>query len=105
MTRKKSNIGRIILYLAVLAGCIVILYPYFVMFVSAAKNRAEIYAVKGTIFPVEWVWSNFTDIWTLAPIAKYFVNSIIVAGGATTLAILCGIPAASQRFRGWGYRI
>jgi multiple sugar transport system permease protein len=73
---------------------IIILYPYFVMFTTALKSRAEIYASNGTVFPINWVWSNFTDIWSKAPLLRYFLNSVLVAGGSTCIAILCGIPAA-----------
>lgn len=85
---------RVLLYLFVFIMLIVILYPYFVMVTTALKSRAEIYAVNGTLLPIEWNWSNFADIWKKAPILKYLSNSLIVAGGGTAVAILCGIPAA-----------
>lgn len=90
----KEKALRVLLYVSVIIVSLITLYPYFAMFTTALKSRAEIYAMKGTIFPIEWEWSNFTDIWTLAPLARYFLNSIIVAGGATAIAIICGIPAA-----------
>lgn len=98
MTKKaktpKQKILRICLYVFVLLVSLVILYPYLVMFTTALKSRAEIYATNGTVFPVTWLWNNFTDIWSKAPLLRYFANSIIVAGGSTIIAILCGIPAA-----------
>ena len=93
-TSAKKRILKILLYLFVVLVCMVILYPYFVMFTTAAKSRAEIYSPNGTLLPIEWLMSNFTDIWSRAPMARYFLNSLLVAGGATFLAILCGIPAA-----------
>ena len=87
--------------------CIVIIYPYFVMFTTAAKTDAEMYAAKMTILPIEWQWSNFINAWKAAPVFKYFLNSLIVAGGATIVAIGCGIPAAyamaRMRFKGKGF--
>ena len=38
--------------------------------------------------------SNFIDIWSRAPMAKYMLNSVLIAGGSTLIAMLCGIPAA-----------
>ena len=64
------------------------------MFCSALKSRAEIFSVNGTILPVEPMWSNFIDVWKRAPLAQYAVNSLLIAGGSTLLAMLCGIPAA-----------
>lgn len=93
MTGKKKGWKRIALYVFVVLLCVLILYPYFVMFTTALKTKSEMYTAA-SIFPTEWHWSNFADIWSAAPVLKYFINSMIVAGGATALAILCGIPAA-----------
>ena len=86
--------ARILLYFVVSLICIVILYPYFVMFCTALKSRQEIFAVEGTVLPLKAVWTNFTDIWTLAPMGEYLLNSIIIAAGSTAIAMICGIPAA-----------
>ena len=85
---------RTLLYFVVSVICIVILYPYFVMVCTALKSRVEIFSPNGTVFPQEAMWSNFVDIWTIAPMAKYLVNSLLIAGGSTLIAMLCGIPAA-----------
>ena len=85
---------RILLYFVVTLICVFILYPYFVMFCTALKSRAEIFSINGTILPQEVMWSNFIDIWQKAPMSKYMMNSVIVAGGSTLIAMVCGIPAA-----------
>lgn len=85
---------RILLYFVVSLICIVILYPYFVMFLTALKSREEIFAMNGTVFPKVWMWENFAEIWKRAPMAQYMLNSIIIAGGSTAIAMICGIPAA-----------
>ena len=87
-------ISRLVLYIVVFNICMLILYPYFVMFCTALKSRAEIFAVNGTILPINALWSNFVDIWKMAPMGSYMLNSIKVAGGSTLIAMLCGIPAA-----------
>jgi multiple sugar transport system permease protein len=92
------------LYIFVFVVCIVTLYPYFVTFVTAAKDTSEMYAANMTVFPKVWEWSNFVDLWSKAPVLRYLTNSVIIAGGATALAILCGVPAAyamaRMRFKG-----
>ena len=70
----KSTLLRVLLYVFVILVVLITLYPYFVMFTTAAKSRAEIYATKGTLLPVHWLWQNFKDIWTLAPLSRYFIN-------------------------------
>ena len=87
-------LARIMLYFVVALICIVILYPYFVMTVTALKSRGEIFSTEGTVFPIKALWSNFVDIWKMAPMAKYMLNSVIIAAGSTCIAMVCGIPAA-----------
>ncbi len=85
---------RILLYVVVFLICLLILYPYFAMICTALKDRSEIFSANGTVFPKNALWSNFADIWNRAPMAKYMMNSILIAGGSTIIALLCGIPAA-----------
>ena len=85
---------RILLYFVVALICVVILYPYFVMFCTALKSRQEIFSISGTIFPIDVMWSNFADIWSRAPMGRYMLNSLIIASGSTAIAMVCGIPAA-----------
>ena len=87
-------LSRILLYFTVSFICLFILYPYFVMFCTALKSRAEIFSINGTVFPIDVMWSNFVDIWRLAPMGQYMTNSVIIAGGSTLIAMVCGIPAA-----------
>ncbi len=85
---------KFLLYFVVFDICMLILYPYFVMLCTALKSRAEIFAINGTVLPVNALWSNLVDIWKLAPMGRYMLNSVLVAGGSTLIAIVCGIPAA-----------
>ncbi len=90
----KKAILRLLLYFVVLDVCVITLYPYFSMLCTALKSREEIFSAAGTILPVTALWSNFIDIWSRAPMARYMLNSVLIAGGSTLIAMLCGIPAA-----------
>ena len=100
----RKTILRLLLYFVILDVCVITLYPYFAMLCTALKSREEIFSAAGTVLPITALWSNFIDIWSRAPMAKYLVNSILIAGGSTIIAMLCGIPAAyalaRMRFKG-----
>ena len=78
----------------ILDVCVITLYPYFAMLCTALKSREEIFSAAGTVLPITALWSNFIDIWSRAPMARYMLNSVMIAGGSTIIAMLCGIPAA-----------
>lgn len=90
----KKLLPRILLYFVIIIICMFTLYPYFVMLTTAMKSRNEIFSMNGTIFPINVMWNNFVDIWSKAPMARYMLNSIVIAGGSTAIAMICGIPAA-----------
>ena len=90
----KKAVLRVLLYFVVLDVCVITLYPYFAMLCTALKSREEIFSAAGTVLPITALWSNFIDIWSRAPMARYMLNSVMIAGGSTIIAMLCGIPAA-----------
>ena len=83
-----------LLYAFVIVVCVITLYPYYVMLITGFRTSAEtndMYFLH--VFPTKWVWSNFSDI-VARGVPKYLLNSLFIAGGATGIALLCGIPAA-----------
>jgi len=90
----RKTVLKVLLYAVVIIVCLVTLYPYFAMFCTALKSRVELFSTNGTVFPVNPLWTNFLDIWNLAPMARYLLNSVLIAGGSTLVAMICGIPAA-----------
>ena len=100
----KKTLLRILLYFSVIAFSLFILYPFFVMFITAFRSNAEttdMYFLH--ILPVRWVFSNLTDTLNRG-VFRYLMNSLMIAGGATLIAMVCGIPAAyamaRMNFRG-----
>ncbi|MYV56576.1 carbohydrate ABC transporter permease [Streptomyces sp. SID3212] len=79
------------------------LLPVYVMISSSLKPLQD---VSGKF---QWIPTNLTirpyfDIWKTVPLAKYFVNSLIVAGAATVLSVVIAVFAAyavsRYKFRG-----
>ncbi len=95
---------RGVLYLFVILLCILILYPYYAMLITAFRSNAETTDMYFTaMLPQVWKFSNLIDILD-KNIPTYLLNSLLLAGGATVVALLCGIPAAyamaRMRFKG-----
>lgn len=90
--------------LTLLAGFV--LLPVFVMVSSSLKPLQD---VNGKF---QWIPSGLTirpyfDIWKTVPLAKYFANSLIVAGTATVASVIIAVFAAYavSRYRFAGKRI
>lgn len=101
--KKKHSASHVFLIIFVIVMCIVILYPYFVMFTYGARSQADI--MSDNILPSVWHMENYAYVlFSDRSVVRYLLNSIIIAFGATAIAIICGIPAAyalaRMRFKG-----
>lgn len=92
--RPGRTLQRGALYAFVILLCVVILYPYYVMFITAFRSNAETTDMYFQhLLPVTWVWSNMKDIIGRG-VLRFLGNSLMLSIGATAIALLCGIPAA-----------
>lgn len=90
----KQTLMRGILYVFVIGLCLFILYPYYVMLITAFRSNAETTDMYFQhIFPTEWKFENLKHIIDRG-VPRYLLNSFLIAGGATLIALVCGVPAA-----------
>lgn len=86
------------LYLAGMAPVLVaILFPFAVMLSTSLKSPAEISGygeARYSLIPREPQPRNFVDCFGAMSLGQSFLNSLIIAAGATLLNMLCAIPAA-----------
>ena len=70
----------------VIVLCLVILYPYYVMFITAFRSNAETTDMYFQhMLPVKWVWSNMVDI-IHRGVPRFLLNSLALSSGATAIA-------------------
>ena len=92
--RPGRTLQRAALYAFIIVLCVVILYPYYVMFITAFRSNAETTDMYfQNLLPVTWVWSNMRDI-IARGVPRFLLNSLMLSVGATAIALVCGIPAA-----------
>ncbi|MFE6488735.1 carbohydrate ABC transporter permease [Streptomyces sp. NPDC057757] len=79
------------IFLTLLTGFVLV--PVYVMISSSLKPLQDVQE------KFEWVPSGLTirpyiDIWSTIPLARYFVNSLIVAGAATACSVVIAVFSA-----------
>lgn len=96
--------ARWVILITLLVVLAISAFPFLYMLSTALRPRAEIFRFPPTWLPNTWAWRNFRDIWSAIPLARYVLNSVLVAGGSTLVNMLCAIPAgyvlARMRFPG-----
>ncbi|MBD3308905.1 ABC transporter permease subunit [candidate division KSB3 bacterium] len=91
---KQKPLVKLFVYVAITAIVLFLLFPFFVAVSTAFKNVDEVYATPPYWIPERLAWENFQHIWEKYPLAQYFINSFIIAAGATILTTILCIPAA-----------
>ena len=92
--RKGLITRRTVVYTVSIVTSLCILFQFFVMLSTSLKPKAEVFHIPPSWIPDTIKWSNYLEMWQIAPLARYFLNSIIVACGATILAVGVAMPAA-----------
>ncbi len=95
----------VFLYLLMALIVFVVAFPLFWMISTSFKPKTEIYVTPPTLLPMTWTLQNYVDLFWITKFGYYYRNSIIVAGGATLLAITTGSLAAYalSRFKFLGF--
>ena len=104
--KKKRVIKPVVIVWTVIVVCF-LLFPFFVMISTMLKPGSEVYVSPPYWLPKKIALSNFIDMWTQHPFARFFLNSFIIAAGTTSLTTILCVPAAYavSRFRFFGQKL
>lgn len=79
---------RALFWLAVLAVCLMTVYPFAVMISGSFKTQVELNRYPLRIIPREWTLQNFQTLFIKIPFWRQFLNSFTVAGISAVGAML-----------------
>ena len=100
----KSTLNKIIVYLLLIAGSFIMIFPFIWMILSSFKTSVEIIAFPPKLFPSQFNFSNYKRAFQMAPFGKYFLNSVVVmffSVVCTTFTTILGAFAFSRlNFKG-----
>lgn len=105
--KKKKNVYKkhhivIIAFLTVFS--IIMMYPMAWMLMTSFKSNADIQINKTKFFPEKWTIEGYQTAFEKAPIAQWFINSILVVVVVTAAVIitstLIGYIFAKYEFKG-----
>ncbi len=101
----RFSFKNIIIHLILIFVCILSLIPFVWLLSTALKGRSEnIFAYPPVFFPKDFTLNNFIEVLKLVPIAKYVINSFIVAFFTVILNVilsaLAAYPLARMNFKG-----
>lgn len=100
----QSRFQRVIGYIVLILFLLLILAPFYWMFVTSFKTPGDIAAYPPNLFPHQWTFENYVQSFTQYGFGMYLKNSIIVAIISTFLVLvfssLAGFTLAQLPVRG-----
>lgn len=97
----KRNVPRLI---ALIVLAVLFIGPFYWLLVTSLSGSGDVFAFPPRLFPSQPTFKNYAAVWTAVPMARFFLNTVIIvfAGTALTmlLSALAGYPLARMNFKG-----
>ena len=101
---KLSVVLSVVKYGVLVAGAVIMILPFFDMFIGALRTPAERLARPPVYWPHDPQWSNYRRALTELPMLRWYLNSIFVTCVITFVQLLtssmAGFALAKYEFRG-----
>lgn len=85
---------RVLTWLLAWTAAAVIGFPLLWMVLCSFKSSGELYAFPPTFLPHVWTLDNYVNLFSQTQFGTYFLNSLIVAFGATAVSLPVGAMGA-----------
>ncbi len=96
--RRAVSVGRLageaLLWAGVALVLVFVLFPFYGMLNTSLKPNAEVFAWPPSFWSPNWSFAPWVRMWTTRPFGQYFLNSAIVSGGSTLIAVALSALAA-----------
>lgn len=101
---RAAGFNRIVLHFSLMAVTGIVLAPYLWAVATSLKKRQEVFTSVPQWIPESPTWSNYADIFKIAPFGIYLINTIIVVAGILIVQLVTSVLAAYvfARVRFWG---
>jgi sorbitol/mannitol transport system permease protein len=94
MARRTSVTRSLVTTIAAWVVGFVIFFPILWMVLTSFKTELEAFSTPPSWLFFHWTTENYATVQERSDYVKHVVNSIVVAGGSTLIAMLIAIPAA-----------
>jgi sorbitol/mannitol transport system permease protein len=94
MARQVSTTRTVVTTAAAWAVGFVIFFPLLWMALASFKTELEAFSTPPSFLFFQWTTENYVTVQERSDYVLHAVNSLIIAGGSTLIALLIAVPAA-----------
>ena len=91
-------------YAAAILIVLISLFPIYWMVISSLKTSDELMQAVPTLWPNQFVWSNYPNVLNKAPFARYLINTlvttVIMMLGELTIGVMAAYGFSKGNFKG-----
>ena len=93
--RKAGRIAlRTLIYIVLSAGAFVMVFTYLWMLLTSFKDDYEAIGLTLKLFPSKWIFDNYAKIWTVVPLLRGVLNTLIVEASVIIVGTFVSTLAA-----------
>lgn len=90
--KQKRNISTLFVYIALILGSVIMIFPFVWMLLTSFKTNAEVMQIPPTILPSSWDFSSFTKVLSLLPFGNLYFNTAMMI----FLRVICAVVFCSM---------
>jgi putative chitobiose transport system permease protein len=102
--RQRTLLTNLLVYVVLVAVAILSIYPFLWTFVTSLETAGGIFEFPPKLVPQAPSWRNYAAVLELVPIARQFLNSLIISFFGVFLSVLfctlAAYPLAKMEFPG-----
>ena len=91
--RYLRSFDRLLLFLFLLVLAVLAVFPFYWMVIGSIMAPAELFASVPRLWPSEPDTNSYKRIFSLVPLGRYFMNSLVVSVTTTVIAVLVASAA------------
>ena len=89
--QKNYRRNTMLVYLALTAGAVLMIFPFLWMFLTSFKSAGESVQIPPTILPKQWLTENYSRALTSLPFVKLYINTILLI----VFRVICAVAFSS----------
>ncbi|MFF3454259.1 carbohydrate ABC transporter permease [Streptomyces sp. NPDC002730] len=100
--RRKALLQWVAVHSLGIAAALFFVLPFVFLFLTSVMSDQQ--ALTRDLWPQNWEWSNYADVWNTPGFLTWWKNTLLYAGVGTVLTVVSSVPVAYAlakfRFRG-----
>ena len=91
---RRNHVHTTLKWMVIILALTMMLFPLYWMVNTSLKPHSEVFSLPPALWSANWSFNAFDTLLQSKPIGRYFLNSLIVAGGTTLVSLFLASLAA-----------